>query len=405
MTVTMSALARVLTCPASAVLPHTRQAEESVWQSKGRVVHAFLRDCLLLGVDEALARVPDEHREVCEGLELSELPVAAPESWVPEVAFAYDWQADAAREIDRGVDSRDYGAGPTEIAGRADVAGVTHDDAVAIVDYKTGYRWLGSAYDSWQMRGYALAAARAWDKLRAVVSYCRILDNGRPWYLRAALDALDLDATAARIRQRLQLVERLRERQGEALEAAPEVERHAVAGPHCRYCAAFARCPEQRALLAEVVREAAASDVALPALTPETAPLVYERWKLARDVLERVGEALEAWAETSPIALDSGLVYGPVKVPREKLDPVRGAAALAVRYGPELAEWAIETTSEMTKASLERGLRKWMQHHKGHRITKLKEEALDVVRQAGASRVSHRTQTREHRPGIPTEEE
>lgn len=394
----MSSLARVLACPPSALLPATRATGEGVWQGRGRAIHAYLRDVILLGPDEALCRVPDEHREVCEGLDLAQLPVSDPSGWAPEVAFAYDWTRDTAREVDRGTDSRDYGAGPTELAGRADVVGLT-DDAVSIVDYKTGYRWLGSAYESMQMRGYALAAARSYGRLRARVTYARILDNGRPWFIRAELDEADLDETAVRIRRGMELVERLRGQSEAALEP------HLSAGEQCRYCPAFSRCPEQRSLLSALVRESGPDAPELEALTDETAPAAYVRFRLATALLARLEEKLQMYAETSPIPLGNGLVYGRVKVPKETLDPAKGALLLAARYGAELAEWAIESAPILTKASLERGLRRFIQGHKELRLTKLKEEALAYLRESGASRVAHRTQTREHRPGIATEEE
>lgn len=405
----MSSLDRVMACPASAVLPPTREVSSGVWASRGNVIHAFLRDVNHLGREEALTRVPLEHLEACEGIDLSQMPVS-PDAYAAEVALAYDWAQDTGREINRGTDSREYGAWPTEVAGRTDVVAVT-DTAVRVLDYKTGYRYLGRADESWQLRGYALAAARAYGKREAEVSFIRVTEDGSPWFIHGKLGFLDLEEAALALTTTGETIERLRgERAGEDGKGRL-LEGHLKAGPHCRYCPAFGRCPEQARLLRSVVADGqlfAEGKLEAPALDATTAPLVYERLKLAQKALDFAKDALERYADDAPVPVlgSDGLVWGPISTPREEFDAVRAAAVLGQRYGPDVATAAVESKPKLTKASLERALRGWMQHRRGegHRITKLKLEALEALRKGEAAVIRSHTEYREHRPDIPTDE-
>lgn len=404
--VTISSLDRVMACAASAVLPPTRQVSApSEWASRGTVIHDYLRDVNHLGRDEALARVPLEHLEACETIELDTLPLD-PGSYAAEVALAYDWAQDTGREINRGSSSRDYGASPTEIAGRTDVVGLT-ERGVTILDYKTGYRYLGHAEESWQLKGYALAAARAYGRREAEVVFVRITEGGAPWRIHGKLDYMALESTALSLTVQGETIERLKT---DGAAHRPELlEGHLRAGAHCRYCPAFGRCPEQARLLRSVVddgRLLAEGKLEAPTLDAMTAPLVYQRLKNAKRAMDFAWEALESYAEAAAVpVLDSdGLVWGPIREGQEKLDAIRGAAALAQRFGVEMADKAVEREPKLTKASLGRALQSWMTKNKGHRITKLKEEALEILRRAEATKMEFKTQCKEHRPGIVLEE-
>lgn len=400
----MSSLQRVMACPASAVLPQTREVRENPWASRGTVIHAYLRDVSQLGVDEALARVPLEYLEACEELDLTDLPLD-PEAYAPEVALAYDWAQDRGREINRGTDSRDYGASLTEVAGRTDVVAVA-GDAVRIWDYKTGYRYLGRPDESWQLRGYALAAARAYGRREAEVTFVRIPEDSPPYLITQRLGFLELEETALAIATTAELVEDLAKH---SADDAKRLDRHLKAGDWCTYCPAFGRCPEQAGLLREAIAWGAELEqgaLRAPVLDTETAPLVYARLKLAQKALEFTKDALRRYAENGAIPVQgSGLVWGPISTPREEFDPVRGAAVLG-RLWPDVAMEAIESKPKLTKASLERALRAWMgrQAGKGLRLTKLKESAIDALREGGASIIRRHTECREHRVGVVTDE-
>ena len=65
------------------------------------------------------------------------------------------------RELSRGCSDRNYEARPGELPGRADVVGLEDAETVVVLDYKSGWRYLGEAVDSLQLLLYALMAARA----------------------------------------------------------------------------------------------------------------------------------------------------------------------------------------------------------------------------------------------------
>ncbi len=399
--VTMSSLPRVMACAASAVLPATRETRETPWATRGSVLHAYLRDVSTMSREDALARVPYEHLEACEALELDTLPLD-PEAYAAEVALAYDWRTGRGREINRGTDSREYGASETEVAGRTDVVGLTESDVVKILDYKSGYRYLGRPDESWQLIGYALAARAAYGRREAEVSFIRLPENGTPYVMTQRLGFLDLELAAKRLHEQGELIARLR---GEGAAHSPEaLEPHLKAGSWCEYCPAIGRCPEKAGLLRALV---SASGVDAPVFDESTVALGYQRLVHARKVLELAEKALKDYvggvedAKLVPVIDAPGLVWGPRVMDREELDPVRGAAVLGQRYGPDVATRAVDTRPKMTKASVKRALEPVARRNR-LKITALHLEALDALRAGGATTPRTRTEWREFRADEPT---
>mgnify|MGYP001565594815 FL=1 len=357
-----SSLHRVEACGGELVLPQTREAE-SAWCSYGSVVHAFLRDVSVLGVEEALAAAPEEHRDALALVSVAELPSSRPDQYASEIAFAYDWRADTAREIGRGL-SRDYsGLTADELPGTADLVGVT-DDAVVVWDYKSGFAPLGPPRESPQLLFYALAAARTYRRDRAVAGFIRRL--GDPIYSRAEFDSFDLDAAAVRVRT--------------VMERAPiTIPEGLVQGEHCRYCPSFGACPAKMALLRGLLH-----GDEMPVLSTETAPAVFARLLLAEEVLERVRATVQEYARHSPIRLPGGEVFGLVEVGRDVLYPELARPILVEAYGEEVASEAIVAEPKLTKAALTKALKGHMQSHPGLKISKLERAALELLRAGGA---------------------
>lgn len=392
MKLSLSGTGRALACPPSTVLPHSqRMTAES---TLGNVVHDYLCRVSTLGAQEALALVPEEHRGACAAVDLSQLPACEPDAYASEVAFAYDVAADTARELGRGLGRKYEGLSATEVPGTADVVGLTRD-AVLVFDYKTGWQPLPPAGLNPQLRAYALAAARAYGRTRAVVAIIRVHEGGA-WWDRAELDELDLEATAAELRE---LAARAAEE--EARLAASQAVR-VTEGAHCRWCPAYAYCPA-KARLAAALATPEAFEAALPALTLDNAPAVLERLEAAEAVLARVREAVEGFAKQQPIPLAGGEVFGPVPVPRETLDAVASAAILAEAFDAEVAQDAVRAEPSLTKARLTDALRRYMARHPGEglRISKLEAAALERLRVAGAARVTFSHPVRRHKPKPP----
>lgn len=374
-----SNLYRIEACGGELVLPQTREAE-SVYCSYGSVMHAFLSAVSQVGREEALARAPEEHRDALALVDVEALPSSRPEQYASEVAFAYEWRTDKARELGRGM-NRDYsGLAGDELPGTADVVGVT-EDAVVVFDFKNGFAPLGPVKDSLQLQFYALSAARAYGKERAIIGFiCRL--DGDPIYSRAELDSLDLDAAAARIRA---VMER----------PAIAIPEGLVQGGHCRYCPSFGACPAKVALLRSILADQS------PVLNSETAPALFARLLLAEEVLEKVRAMVQEYARATPIHLPGGEVFGLVDVGRESIDADLAAPVLASLYGPGVAAGAIEIEKKLTKAALKRALKDWVKTHPEWKLTKLEQAALDALRANGACVKKFHHEMKVHRPALP----
>lgn len=371
-----SAMGRIAACSPSAVLPRSETSTE--FAGRGHVVHGYLRNVNAMGVDEALARVPEEHRDACEVIDLSALPLN-PEAYAAEVAFAYDVDAGTAREIGRDL-ARGYAGliSGREIPGTLDVVGLT-EDAVIYLDFKTGHSDLGPAKENWQLRIGALAAARAYGRSRALVGIIRINEEGEPYYQRAELTELDLDATEEEIRQVVARVER-----AQALIDAGE-QPTTVEGAHCRYCPAFDFCPAKRSLAREIV---GAGGPVLPAvLDDETAAIALQRLEAVESVVKRAWQVLEERARIRPIPLGDGKLFGPQALAREKLDAEKVIEVLDERFGAEIA-LALEVKQSTTKEALKAALRKHVAKTPGAKITKVFDATMEAIREAGGAETS-----------------
>ena len=368
--ITMSLLPIVARCPASWALPHAEEAEPSEPSQRGTAIHAFLADVSERGRDAALERVPPEYRAACEAIDTDRIP----SHLGAEVTFRLDVRSDEAQEIGRDIDRSTYAdmaEDPWVIYGTADLVGIG-GGVVVVYDYKTGWSEQDRAEDHWQLRGLALAAARAYGTSHARVGIIRVPENGNPWYDVAEIDAFELDQIAADLArvldQRVVAIEDLREGR------TPTV----TTGRHCRYCPAFLSCPAQVGLLRAVAAAPEKLDEEIAALTPEHAAKAYHRISQVRMVLDRAEKQLRSIAERQPIDLGNGRKYGPVEQTREKIVGDVALPVLREHFGAEVAEAAAEIS--VTKTRLRDALRGYAQRT-GEKITHLERQALEVLRQ------------------------
>jgi hypothetical protein len=328
-------------------LPHVFSTSSAA--ERGTAIHAYL-EAVQNGVDPetALENVPEDWRPVCAAIELERLP----RGLAAEVAFAYDLEHDAGRELGRGLERSYEGLSAWELAGTADVVGVAAD-AVYVGDAKTGWTEPTPAERNGQLLFLALAAARAYEKPSAVVEIIRVKETGAIWRDRAELDEFDLDCFAdelAALRPRIHAAQAQAAEQGE-----PDV----ALGPHCRYCPAFTSCPAQRSL---VMRLASGAEFdaweALKPLSPAAAGQAWERLKVIEPLVRRVKESvLAARAEYGELPLPSGKFLREVIEPgNEQLDGRVVFAVIRDRLGPTVADDAVEIAA--SKASIDRALKK-----------------------------------------------
>src|SRR5690606_33417344 len=82
--ITASKIERVAACPGSEALPHAESTSAAA--ERGSAGHAFLAAAGKLGREAALEQVPEEHRALCEAIDLDRLPV----DLLAEPAYAWD---------------------------------------------------------------------------------------------------------------------------------------------------------------------------------------------------------------------------------------------------------------------------------------------------------------------------
>lgn len=396
MKVSMSGLPRIAQCAASAVLARVHEISRP-FADRGKALHRFLQLVPQVGRDKAVSLVDEEWREDAACIDVSRLPASRPESFAAEVSWAYDWKTGKAREIGRDLD-RAYETllepGDVEIPGTADSVGL-YEDLVFVLDYKFGWRDLGDAGNSWQLKGLALAAARATGRRAARVAFVRIREDGSPWFQVADFSEADLDAAELDVNDLMVSVEAFARRiaDGQRLEAVDVHE-----GPACHYCPAFDRCPAKVSLAARLADPVKLLEP-LPVLTPALATQLLARLDLIDEVVGRVREKLEDYARTSPIALGDGRFWGPCEKRIDTIDAERAQPIIEQLYGGDVGREAVEQPPlKMTKEALREGLRLYVKRTPGSKITTVFDRAVEQLRKAGAVKEVRRVEFRAFRP-------
>jgi hypothetical protein len=388
---------RFLACPPSAALPQVRTAPNG-YQARGNVIHEFLALVPTLGRDAALSAFLDEERMACEAIDLDQIPQVDGAGYAAEVAFAFDYDLGTAREIGRNI-GRNYGdLAPTEIPLTVDVVGLGADgESVFVGDYKTGHGKVTPSAINGQLMIGGLAASRAYGRSRAEVAIIRVLDGIEPFFDRASFDEWDLDAFAIRIRQGVT----------EAIAAREQLMAGGIpyfrAGDHCHYCNAFPYCPAQASLLYSIANQpsqwAAQVNQALRSdeerLDSELAVQAYSLWLRAKEVVDRAGAQIYAYASEYPIDLGNGKVLGPVRSAREYLDGQVVHKVLTDLHGRDVADRAV--TLEATKAGLKDALRP-IAASTGAKLSHLESATLAAVKEAGGIDRRESATVREHVP-------
>lgn len=321
MITTMSALPRLLNCPGSAVLP--RADTESVWADAGVAEHEELSD---------LGSLPPE------------LAKLIPDNALSEVKISYDVSTRVGRIIGHSP-GRDYGdLGPFEIPGSIDVLGID-GDAVVILDWKTGYSDVEPAATNGQLWGYALAAARALGKDRAIV---RIVYTKTKFVDEYHIDALELADFADRLEQ---LHLRVIELHSKRAEHVPTKE-----GSHCKYCPSKHACPSKNALLVQLGSNGLAV-IGDALMTPERALSAYQQFVQVEQLVKDARARLQSYVDShGPIDLGNGKLYGRYeRAGDERLDGTVAVQAIREVVGESHREFeAVAIDRRTSKAALTR---------------------------------------------------
>lgn len=353
---TASALHRVEACPPSHSLPWARETTPA--GKRGTALHVFLVECTVFGREKALANVPPEWRADAAAIDVETVPHASG-GYILEVGFAYERETDTARELGRGVDRTVYEGldGSKYLAGTADLVGLT-DDAVVVLDLKTGRKWLPLPSQSLQLGFLAMAASRVYRRWRAHVGWIRLVDTA-PRLVVETLDSLALEE----MRERVLAVYARAEKMGWVARtkgAQPDV----TVGEHCRYCPALRGCWAHTSMLGGVPE----------AKTLESVESLERAAELAR-------KQLNAHALQTPIELGDGRVYGPRLELRRSIDAGRALPLLKQRH-PNLDTTKLASITQ--KALREMGLDV--------------EEEMRVLQLAGAVTVTEVEKMEAHKP-------
>lgn len=375
-------------CIGSAVLPGIEYVDADA--AAGTVKHRFLETALNEGEAAALAGVTDEKLKTeLAGWDLSKFPAGQRGAWAAEVAYAFNAETGAVRELGRRIERGYAAAGlkANEFPGTLDLVGVTAD-AVVVLDYKTGHQMVAPAARNWQLRYGAVSAAKVLKKSKAVVGIFYTRDGEEPYLDSAELDAFDLDDGATSLKS-------LGARIIEARKLKPSQLR-LTAGEHCRYCPAVATCPAQAGLVQRLATNGDATVAELASLlTPETAALAYGRIKAAKMAIAKVESALYSYAAQNPVPLGDGYVLGTHVTERESLDGKKTFEVLKELHGLAVAQAAVEM--ETSKAAVKRAL-EIVKTAEGGATAPRQRVVEERVRKAGGITVTRKSTIGEHRP-------
>jgi hypothetical protein len=382
-----SKIHRVWKCPASAALPQVeRDDEPSPARDRGTKIHAFLERVARVGRDQALAECSDpELYPLLAAIDTDALPVHL----ACEVAFAYNWRTQVARELGRGI-GRNYeltAAPPTadEIPCTLDLVGQSDlgDSALRgyVGDYKTGHGRLPAPDRNGQLLLGALCARSAYDCEECVLELIHIHRDGDHHRVRRTVDSWELGAFAAELASAMESIPYWRAEH----EAGRPV--GTFEGAHCDHCQAFNSCPAKTALIRAIPRELMAIGVA-PELDKSgklvmqsgviTAANAAEIWvflERLEDVVDRAKQEICGIAAVAgDIPLPDGRVIGRIQTERRVLDGRIGAEVIEERYGRQTRDEVVELKLSIT--AVQKAVTKHLKP--GQKVTG-RDGVLDVV--------------------------
>ncbi len=245
-----SQIERLLKCPGSNRLPHTET--NNSYSTAGRERHAALEAIIKAG-------------GVPKGIDPSLITFDAR----TEVAFAFNVATFECIVLVDGSHRAYPELGPFWIYGTADLVG-TVDDTVIIIDWKS-YERNTKAAENMQLLTLAVMACKALGKSSAVVALAYGEGVEVSWTDKATISEEKLSYHAHYLR---------------TLFAQSAVIKELRPGSYCRYCPAFAHCPEQQS--------AALVEVEYAALIP--AAQLYLNMQRAKIYAKRAHEILFAKA-------------------------------------------------------------------------------------------------------------
>ena len=319
MTISGSKLDLTRHCPGWLALPHVEEKHDG--QDEGNERDRVFTERIRAGdIPEALA---------------ARWPGA---TWRAQVAYAWNWTNDTARELPPST-HRDYTAADpmTEVCMTLDAVGLL-DDLVLVVDFKSYDPLVPRAAVNGQIHLGALAACRTLGIDAAEVA---IHHEARAFDV-ATVTWVDLETFAAEAKAIVM----------GAFKAKHVRPLKLSTGVWCRYCPAFSACPRQSELTALV--KTSELDMRVEAqvpLTDENAADFYDLWKRVDLLAKRMKSVVYARAAERGITLSNGNTFGRVISDGDRvLDGDKAYALIREKYGQEMADKAV--TREATQTGL-----------------------------------------------------
>lgn len=365
---TLSALPRVAKCPASSALPAVRD-DFSSFREAGTARHQILCD-LGGGMsrEDALARVPEQFRLMCEMIDTTHLPLGS--GFRQEEAFAFDVEAGTVRFLGANIGRAYTGDPEREVFGSLDVVGMFGPDTVYVADYKGAHDdAMEPARTNLQLRVGALFAARHAGVSKAVIEFIHLKDDGTHWVDADEMDEIDMEMAYDKLRSTFRAYKAERARS----------EHSVTRGDHCRWCPAFAACPGTLAMTRSLFGDPEKWADAQAIITPEMAATAYAQVRAAEKAVARAKDELKRFAELGSIPLPNGKAYG--KVARENVMSSRAVPVLLRMFGEEVAQAAGKFS--VTSSGITEALRP-VAKARGVPLAELSREVRSALREAGA---------------------
>lgn len=353
---------RTVACPGSAALPRIDE-EKGEPANKGTEIHKFLENCLTIGREQALKKVPNKYINACLAIDISLLPAGQPEAWSAEVIYAYNWKTGESRVIQSDVPRAQWNLGDFEIPSVSDVNGF-HGDTIWTYDYKTGRKAVEPAISNYQLKLLGISSAIAFGKPKARVGIIQITDESDPLFDHAEFDEFDMAMIQGEIRQVMEKAQRA----VDDFEAG-KMPKLSV-GSHCTYCPAARICPARTELVkaflddpSAITGDAARGVMPVYVVSPEEAGKAYTAIVLMLESLKLAKGAIEQIVESGIIIpLPNGKVLAPVINSRELVIGSKVLEVATSMYGAEKAEKAVrrgevESTKGMIKEFLKTVIR------------------------------------------------
>jgi hypothetical protein len=414
--ITGSSLQRAQACAGAAVLPAV--ARETSWSASGSAGHEHLALRLLLGVDEAMAQLPqicrrwqlDEREEAILTAKLRAFEFIPPRGARAEVPLAL-FEDGHVERVDGSHGEYAVPAGAI-FAMTVDLLWTEPEPLVIqrgwhcppgsklwVVDYKLGEEtYVHAVEDNAQALAGALLAARFTGALAVVPALCFVRPGRGLWdQPEAYLDEPALADVEARLHHTHQ---RILAARAAYLAGEQRFLTYLTEGAHCDFCPAALSCPAKTLQLKMVL----AGDDDLLVRPDEVAitPVQAQRLALAlpqlNQFMRQARKALEAYvAAAGPIPLGDGNKWGPYDHTSQVVDPRQGVRRLAEEIGERAARGALKV--ELGKGAMEAAIK---QVHAARgldgQVSRTFRRVLARLHEDGAITEEHETWWGPHKP-------